>query len=305
MTATVITICTSRKLGGTDGATTAAQLPAGSTDEVAEEWILRISSAPRARTAGALYSGRGFRDAEAANLHLGGTLRIVSAGLGLVSAETPSPAYGLTLIPQHAEGILGKISGDAADWWRALTQRSPFHKATLPDEGLILAALSAPYLAMVARDWSTWPAERRRRLRLFSKAPPSGDAAMFAEAWMPYDDRLDAIGKGRDGTQADFAQRALRHFTETLSAASVDAVSDAARVRDALDGLEARITPKRTRMHDAAIMALISAEWDAAGGRSGAMLRRLRDDLGVACEQSRLKDLFRKVAEARTAVVAP
>lgn len=274
-------------------------LEAGSTDAVAAAWGRRLAKAPRSLTARELYVGRGFREAEAASAAQGGVFLVVSAGLGLVSADATVPSYGLTLLASHEDGILGKIDGGAAAWWRAMSAASPFNGADIPGRGLILAALSAPYLEMVAEDWKGWTPERFARLRIFSKTAPRGLAAGLAPAWMPYDDRLDAIGPEHAGTQADFAQRALRHFAVTFTASSGDASSDAAAVRGALQGLKVRELPERKRLDDAGLLALISAEWDAAGGQSGAMLRRLRDDLHIACEQSRLKTLFKAVAETR------
>ncbi|WP_372784816.1 hypothetical protein [Phenylobacterium sp.] len=300
MTATVITMCSNRKRGDPAADLSAAGLARGTADAVAAVWGRRLVQAPCALTARQLYGGRGFREAEAAAEAQGGAFLVVSAGLGLVAADAAVPAYGLTLLASHADGILGKIDDDEASaWWRALTSVSPFHSPDIPGRGLILAALSAPYMAMVADDWAGWPAERFARLRVFSKSPPVGAAAALAPAWMPYDDRLDAIGPGHAGTQADFAQRALRHFAVTFTTSSRGAPSDAAAVRAGLQGLTERERPERKRLDDADLLALISAEWDAAGGRSGAMLRRLRDDLHIACEQSRLKTLFKTVAASR------
>lgn len=299
MSATVITICSNRKRRRPAAGMSAAGLEAGSADAVAAAWGRRLAKAPRSLTARELYLGRGFREAEAASAAQGGGFLVVSAGLGLVSADAIVPAYGLTLLASHEDGILGKIDAGASAWWRALCAVSPFHGADIPDRGLILAALSAPYLDMVADDWADWAPERFARLRIFSKTAPRGPAAALAPVWMPYDDRLDAIGPEYAGTQADFAQRALRHFAVTFTASSRSVASDAAAVRDALKGLTVRELPERKRLDDAGLLAVISAEWDAAGGQSGAMLRRLRDDLHIACEQSRLKALFKTVAETR------
>jgi hypothetical protein len=69
---------------------------------------------------GRLYGGRSFREAEAAARSTEAQLMIVSAGLGLVNAETLAPSYSLTLLGSPTDAVLTRISGDAADWWRAL-----------------------------------------------------------------------------------------------------------------------------------------------------------------------------------------
>jgi hypothetical protein len=116
---------------------------------------------------------------------------------------------------------------------------------------------------------------------------------------MPYDDRLDQVQGDHAGTQSDFAQRALRHFVQTIGVE----VSDIGLHRDAVNaslaGLSHRAAPSRRRLDDQAVVAMIVRDWDVVGGRSGAMLRRLRDDLDVACEQGRFKLLFKTAARAR------
>lgn len=296
---TVITICSNRKRAPIPPGLHAATLPAGSADEVAAAWAERLQDAAAVAAAREVYCGRAFREAEAAARACGAKLQVISAGLGLVSADTSIPAYGLTLSASQADGVLRKTSDGPSAWWSALRGASPYNEALRDNEGLILAALPAPYLAMVAAEWSRWPERRLDRLRLFCKERPQGHAAKLAAYWMPYDDRLEVSGPGYAGTQTDFAQRALRHFVEQVGVSQRPPDEDAARVKGALVGLAAPEKPERTRLDDTAVTALIHEHWEAVGGRSGHMLRRLRRELGVACEQSRFKTLFHSVAAAR------
>lgn len=295
----VIVMCSKRKRAEADSALYARDLDADDTQAVANAWGDRLSKAPTQIPAGDLYAGRGFLEARRAAAHLNADLAVVSAGLGLVEATTFAPAYSLTTASRDADSVLAKTRGSASAWWRALQAASPFSSsAPARETGLILAGLSAPYLAMVADEWSDWPAERRARLRIFSKERPSGAAEALAASWMPYDDRLDAVGSDLAGTQGDFAQRALRHFAVAIGGSS-DAADDSDKVLGALDGLQARNTPVRHRLTDDAVLQLINAHWETVGGRSGAMLRHLRGALGFACEQARFKDLFKQAAAAR------
>lgn len=266
---------------------------------VASEWVRRLASAEALAPAREVYGGRAFREAEAAAAACNGVLRVISAGTGLITADTPIPAYGLTISRGQADSILHKVTGDAGSWWSALTAVSPFHQDLIKGDGLLLAAVPAPYLAMVAADWLALPEAVQRRLRLFTKEKPRGEAARLAEYWMPYDDRLEAAGPGYAGTQTDFAQRALRHFVDKLGVTGISADDDAAAVQEALAGLEPPQRPERTRLDDDAISSLIAEHWEAVGGQSGLMLRHLRRGLGVACEQGRFKLLFHGVAAAR------
>ncbi|MFZ4580712.1 MAG: hypothetical protein ACOYOB_20190 [Myxococcota bacterium] len=158
----------------------------------------------------------------------------------------------------------------------------------------MLLALSRPYLEMVGPDLMAWTPERRSRLRIFSGAPMVEVDPILRDNSMPYDSRFDAIGGPNPGTQADFAQRALRHFAEVILPRTPggNAAEHAAAVEDALSLLTRRERPNRTKLTDQAIIALIQEHSPAIGWRSGPMLRLLRDQLDVACEQGRFKALF-------------
>lgn len=294
----VISNCSKRKRVSLDPALRASALTEGSTEAVAVQWAERVRVADAITAAKNLYGGRAFVEATDAARAVEGRLLIVSAGLGLIDADTLVPAYSLTTTRRDPDCVLDKTGGSATAWWFAIEKTSPVRTAALETEtGLILAALPAAYLAMVADAWSAWPAERLSRLRLFTKErPPAGSPALEA-AWMPYDDRLDAVGASHSGTQGDFAQRALRHFVSMDSDGQLDA--DRRAVSAALEGLTAREIPVRTRMTDSEITRIIEKDWDLVGGRSAAMLRRLRDDLVVACEQSRFQGLFNAVGDRR------
>lgn len=288
----VITNCSKRKRLPVDETLLAGTLAPGSSPEVARAWTARLRTRAPVGPAESLYGGRGFSEARRAALLLGAPLAIVSAGLGLIDGETLAPSYSLTTAGRDPDNVLAKTTSGAAAWWSALQEATPFRSRAVETEtGLILAALSASYVGMVAEDWSAWPPERLGRLRLFTKGRPQGPAAALAGAWMPYDDRLDAVGAELAGTQSDFAQRALRHFAEAIKGRG-SADLDRAAVMEALGDHKAREVPIRERASDDRIEAAIRAHWAAVDGRSALMLRHLRDELGMACEQGRFRRLF-------------
>lgn len=296
----VITHCTKRKRAAAPEALQARRLPVGTAAQVASDWAARLAAAPTALHAKDLYAGRGMVEARRAADVLGGRFAILSAGLGLVDGDAPVPAYSLTTIKGDPDDIQRRTGGTRSDWWKAIQAVSPFVQTNRPTDGLIFAAVSTAYLEMVAADWCAWPSADLSRLRLFSKVAPGGVAEALLPAWMPYDDRLDGVGPGLAGTQGDFAQRAMRHFATQIGSAGTQA-DDREAVLAALSGVARRPRPVRTRLEDAAIKATIRAEWGAAQGQSSTMLRRLRDTLGLACEQGRFRTLFNEVKAERAA----
>lgn len=295
----IISNCSKRKRAPLDPTLRAGVLAKDSADAVATAWGERLKAATSTTAAEDLYAGRAFNEAASTASILGARLAIVSAGLGLVDGATLAPGYSLTTARRDPDNILAKTGGSASEWWMSLQARSPYRSTAIQEEGgLILAALSSSYVAMIADEWSLWPVERKARLRLFTKEEPQGVSSDLRKTWMPYDDRLDALGNGHAGTQSDFAQRALRHFATTVGDTGA-LEDDRAAVLRSLQGLKPREVPTRTRSTDDQIKNLIQADWETVGGRSGAMLRHLRDTLGVACEQGRFKGLFGQVARER------
>lgn len=288
----VLTTCSNRKRIPPDSKLLGRVVIAGKPSDVGSAWGKALRQSKSVASAKELYAGRSFREAEQAADLLGARFYIVSAGLGLVAAERKVPSYGLTIAQTSEDCVLDKISGGPADWWAVLKASSMYHEDFPPARGLILAALSQPYLEMIGGDLSSWDAERRSKLRLFTKQDPSVLFPRLADQWMPYDDRLDFVSRDLAGTQSDFAQRALRHFAASIISEPGSADTHAKRVKAALYGLEMRAQPSRKRLSDDEILKVIDAHWDKAKGQSGLMLRVLRDDLNLACEQGRFKHLF-------------
>ena len=114
---------------------------------------------------------------------------------------------------------------------------------------------------------------------------------------MPYDDRLDFAGPGYSGTQADFAQRSLRHFVnEVLNKhQDGDTYTHRSMVLKYLAPLQKREIPKRLQLSDQDIGIAIRKNWESGKGQSSKLLRIIRSDLGIACEQSRLRDIYHTV----------
>jgi len=295
----VVTTCTNRKRAAAPTNLLGRVLPAGKPRDVARAWSTRLGRAERQGTAKELYLGRAFREAERAAETVNAEFFVLSAGLGLVPADMNVPSYNLTLAQASPDSILAKTGSDASVWWQELKLASVFHKDLPPTSGLILFALSEPYLEMIGNELSGWSKDRRTRLRLFIKQNPSDRFPKLADQWMPYDDRIDALGGDHAGTQGDFAQRAMRHFAEHFCELPESAAGHAARVKKCLAKLVPRERPARVRVSDQEAISLIERDWDIVQGRSGRMLRRFRDDLNLGCEQSRFKRLFLTVQMRR------
>jgi hypothetical protein len=157
----------------------------------------------------------------------------------------------------------------------------------------VLIAAGSSYLSMIAPELGALEERQRGRLRLFTAASRQAIPSLLEPIAMPYDRRLEAL-PGRSGTLSDFAQRALRHFSENILLRSPggSAQEHALAVLAVLERMEAPVRRRGRTMSDPQIIALICENWNTTGGKSAATLRLLRDSFSVACEQSRFKKLF-------------
>jgi len=287
----VITNCTHRKRLQPTSETRLSSIESSSV----EVWASRVKATPTRLPVREMYCGRGFREALRAADSLTVDLWVASAGLGFVRADADIPPYGATAAPGQPDSI----AGNTAAWFAALLDKGPFPGAPrLTSAPIVLAALSSPYLTMLTPWLEAIEEEAPGRLRIFTWAKASPCSNALSHVVMPYDRRLDDAALARAGTIGDFAQRALRDFVETVLPADPkgSAQSHAAAVLRRLDGYTAPVRRLGRGVTDDEVQALIREHWHAAGGRSGRMLRVLRDELGIACEQSRFKNLFIEVA---------
>ena len=304
----VITTCTNRKRKPVPETLRMAALPQADLFCLAENWSRRlVAERPRFRGI-EIYGGRGFKEAVTASQILSAKLMVVSAGLGLIDGSTPVPPYACTVLLGARDSVSARVTGhfSATAWWAALNKTSPFSSALVDaagnGDGLICAALSEAYIAMIAPELMALPASVLERLRLFTRAPLDRLPLPLRQFVMPYDDRLDGPDSPYRGTRSDFAGRALHHFAEAIGveADSRSAGEHAVAVAAALAEWRMPVQSARVRYDDATMLNLIRANWDAVAGSSSRLLRRFRDELGIACEQGRFAQLAKVVRSERS-----
>ena len=302
----VITNCTNRKRGVAHPSLNQSNISPGSLEFVLDQWVDSLKNDHDLKLASDIYCGRGFREAEATSRILNCPLYIVSAGLGIINSNSSVPIYNLTASTKQEGSVLRKIQdgSTAIQWWSNISGASPFGTSLQrvmsdhPDD-LILIALPATYFELIKDDLLRCPYIQQPRLRFFGKNLDSILPNSLKRNWMPYDDRLDGIGVGHSGTQSDFAQRAMRHFALTVldqcREGSANTHSDL--VIDSISPIGRRPIPKRDRLNDLEIGKAVSANWIKGKGQSSLLLRIIRDDLNIACEQKRFTRILNSVKQ--------
>ena len=302
LTATVITNCTNRKRSGTGQPISTHRLSTEDFGAFTNAWLARVSKAAPKLKAVDLYVGRSFNDATTVTKHLGGKLYVVSAGIGLIHSGKEIPPYNLTVSGGTASinTRLRKLGATVQDWWGMINQGNKNPIANLVNtssSGEVLIALPANYIHMISEDLTRIENEQINRLRIFTSTAGVNELpATLKNNAMPYDERLE--GSPFPGTRTDFAQRALRHFVLELGAHELPLSEAKLKVERALNAYDIPVIPKRKRITDIEIASLIRKHWHRLDGNVSHLLRCLRDDELVACEQGRFSLICRSVRES-------
>jgi hypothetical protein len=298
----VVTSCTARKRNSGAAVKFSRRIVGASIRETAERWRQELQGGGPRTPDGQLYVGRSISEARWVANHLQAPMHVVSAGIGLIDAEEEVPPYDLTVAGRSStfQRVLEEYRSTTTDWWLLLCKGRGFRDLlTRNPRSLVLVALPATYLEMISKDLSSCTAKQLERLRIFtSQHGRNALPASLAEVAMPYDDRLESL-RGYSGTRADFPQRAMRHYVECLQAQRLTARNSSRAVEQALAPYTKPKLVKRRRVDDEVIKDLIRRRWSALGGRSAMLLRHLRDDRRVACEQARFAQLCRLVRQEK------
>lgn len=295
-TVAIVTSCTQRK--SRRDRVDLTQLPeATSLFRLAQSWRRVVGKADADTPAQRLYQGRSIADTIAAAATLDSSWYVVSAGLGLVQSDQAVPGYECTVAPgSDLHRRLRALECTTAQWWNVLTHAQPAPLSSVIAKKQTLLALPSSYLRMVQDDLAQVTPARTKCLRIFTSAAGAQCVPDHLKGCvMPYDPRLESVC-GFAGTQSDFAQRALRHFVEVLEATSLPLEEAREVVSESLAHRCRRQPSVGQRMTDDEIRRVLTAQWTRHSGSSTKLLRYLRDEALISCEQKRFSRLWQELS---------
>lgn len=285
----------------------ARTLPRGDLVTTSEEWVSRVGGAKYQFVACHLYCGRAVTETLEAAQAVGAEVAFLSAGLGIIQQYQEIPAYSLTASPGYPDSVCDRITGpyDPVAWWKALTKAQRVERPLARHienrrSSLTLVAMPSSYLGMVAHELAELPPKSLRTVRIIGPRRGEEIDERLRSNWLPYDARLDSPKTGMNGTASDFPHRALRHFVLDVLPRNKNGSSEvhADAVEKALSKFEAYVRPRGQTASDQQVLSEITRLWKKHGGRRSNILRELRSELNIACEQSRFRKLADK-AEAK------
>jgi len=301
MKTVVVTNCTNRKRADDHAP---VQMPDGdhvSLTEMARSWLECVNSRSSRAPAASLYLGRSVTEARFTAALLNAPLMFASTGLGLVGSDERCPPYNLTVTadPNSIMPALAKCGAGASDWWMAINaaRGTPDALANLvcnPEIDRVFLALSSNYIRLIAGDLAKIDEHGAHKLRIFTSKPGLEAIPLhLRDSAMPYDERLEA--SSLPGTRNDFPQRSMRHFIEVLGLGETPRARARASVQDSMAGLIMRAPPARRRATDSEITSILECAWAGHQGGAAKLLRYLRDEKMVSCEQTRFRRLWQVI----------
>jgi hypothetical protein len=299
----VVVTCASRKRLPIPDRLRLGAIRHAETPARARAWIERLRTDPsEARPARQMYAGDHWRTAMSIETEAPDcSIAIVSAGYGLIGADTAVKPYSATFSP-GPDSVSGDGDTDHAgqEWWNQLTQEPPSsgsgprslqELAVRMPHDTLLVALSGPYLRAVEQDLVmaaeclTHPSQ----LIVIS-------AGTKAAKWIDGTIQTSAEWQGAlGGSRLSLNVRIARHLVRRRFDHGWDR-AEIARLLSKCPPSVAAPSHSRTRMTDDEVVAFIQAarESEPSLSKSG-LLRRLRE-AGQACEQVRFGNLFHATA---------
>ncbi len=299
----VIVTCANRKSRPIPSHLQLGQVRGNSAAQRAHRWISRLaqtSSVPQL-AATELYAGEHWSVARKfPTLNQSGEeirLWACSAGYGLIPAEAQIMPYHATLTPNQADSV----PGVAASWWSLLSEwRGPAPEYPRSIQALVTADPAAVFMFVLSKSYlracgadiaaaGECITDLDRLLIVSAGARPEGDLATFM---VPADARLQAHFSG---TRRALNARIGGHLLAEGIRSKDEASEHLARLLAAQPPI-----PRydRKKQSDREILDLIAKRLAQAPATSANRLLHEFRDAGLACEQRRFSQLYRKVVEA-------
>jgi hypothetical protein len=304
MNIVLITTCSNRKRKPIPDMLKARNLPIGNFNSVLREWANRLLFEHTRYPVDTLYCGRGFIEMERLSKRLKAPLYVISSGLGLLFSRDHIPSYNLTIKTGSSDSILNKVVGNQFDlgkWWTGINFRNkpnPVTNLIRSMKGkIVIFAISSTYWPLIENDLANLSKSELKNVRITGIPASCLPGPMKANV-LPYDQRFDGPDSPIPGTKSDYAQRTCVHYLKFVLP-NTSLANDRENVRRLMEKLKPRIIIRRQRRSDEQIITHLTKRMKCELSITSAqMLRYLRDDIEISCEQRRFSRLY-KIARSR------
>ena len=295
-----ITTCSARKKKNGIKPVSATKLAPGPQNDILKNWQNLIADSPHSTPVWDIYAGRSICEMKRLSRSNNAPLFIISAGLGLIESSEEKPVYDLTVSGKGSSSVTSKVTNDKfspKDWWTGINRgkKSPISNTIHKFQGtLFVVALSSQYYDLVKHDLESISLETLQRVRIVGIRPQP--KSILAPSILPYDDRLNGPDSPIPGTLSDFPQRCAVHYMNHIHLTG-DRIDDSSMVAQCMNSLTWPVRTTGERIDDEKLIRIIADAIQETGLPKTRLLKHLRHNLKVACEQKRFASLYNMAAK--------
>lgn len=273
----------------------------GSVSRRFHSWRLAIDKANSVITARDCYGGDSWSQSVAA-LNVDpdkNQLWVLSAGLGLITANHKIPNYSATFVSNDIDSVASDKLGKS-EWWNMLVgwRRESQGIGCITDlavanpQSVLIVAVSSSYFSIIENDLVSARAALISPDNLLVISAGTRRLTALGKSLLPIDARFENIV---GGARATLNARMLRHIIEKYKSQ----VIDASRISDYLSSLAENLSDLRTyeriALNDDQIGAFIRKQLELIPKSSASAFLRLLRDSGASCEQKRFQRIYKNI----------
>ena len=285
----LITTCTDRKTLVPPRTLQARHLPGRTVQIRSTEWIDRISRTGTLKVpAFNLYAGEHWSLAKDCAPHVDG-IHVVSTGYGLISSESMVSSYGATFTPGQVDSI-GQDLRDSQEWWSYINEWSgPSNRrptiSRLAKKSTILIAASATYLNVIRPELEN--TDPSSVLIISGGSSPS----VLPDHRIVVSERLlTSLG----GSMVSLNIRVAQFLLSEAPKSGLNRKWVEKKILELDSRSVDRVKYQRTRLTDKQVVTEIRKMLRFDPSITISRAHRDLRDRGLACEQTRFRDLFRE-----------
>lgn len=226
-------------------------------------------------------------------------LWVISAGLGLLSADETISNYSATFVSNELDSVASNLS-EKTDWWNLLIgwRRASTGIGCITDlavanpKSVLMVAVSSSYFSVIKEDLVSARAALATPDQLLVISAGTRPVTALGHSLLPIDARFENLV---GGARATLNARMLRHIVEENRQGRIRAP----QISEYLSALAAKLDSPRSfdrrSLSDKQIAMFIRKQsMSVPRSSASALLRKLRDQ-GLACEQKRFHRIYKTI----------
>ena len=226
-------------------------------------------------------------------------LWVLSAGLGLLSADYTIPSYSATFVNSDLDSVASDHQGKA-DWWNMLVEwrRELTGIGCITDLALansasvFIVAVSSTYLSVIKEDLISARSALASSDNMLVISAGTHRLPALGASLLPIDARFESLV---GGARATLNARMLRHIVEKYKSRKISASQISEYLSVLTTNLGQHRSFERTPLNDKQIATFIRKQSKLLPRPSASAFLRILRDGGSACEQKRFHRIYKTI----------